>query len=181
MSAYDKYLGRPYIAGSQDCYALVREYLQDVYDIRIPNFARPNAFWEDPHLQLYEMHADYGFQLIFDVKLRPGDVLLMPLMTVRESHSAIIVENNQVLHHLPNQLSCVDPLPKWLRRATRILRHPETSRMGKEKVHIHEVVDAEILRDPKFQEALDQVLGSERRGDRNDQPEATDSETEEQV
>lgn len=158
MSDYHKYLGLPYIPGRQDCYSICRNYLRDTFGIRLPNFARPTNFWEDPHLDLYAMYRRWGFQPVFDEKFKKGDILLMPLGTAVNSHAAVVVEGNQILHHLPNALSSLDPLmPKWGRRANVVLRHPDVKDVV-EKVHLHEVLDADIFRDPKVQEALERAL-----------------------
>lgn len=162
--SYDPYLGLPYVAGLQDCYSVCRRYIQDHYEIRLPNFARPNNFWEDPHLDLYGMYKEFGFELVLDKPFEIGDVLLMPILTKVNSHAALVVEGNQVLHHLPGALSSVDPLlPKWANRANLVLRHPGITSYRKStttKVNVHEVIDAEIFRNPKFQKALDDAMES---------------------
>lgn len=170
MSAYDKYLGRSYVPGRQDCYACCREFLWDRFDIRLPNFARPTNFWEDPNLDLYAMYRSWGFAPVFDEATREGDVLLMQLGTPINSHAAVVVANNQILHHPPANLSQLDPLfPKWVRRANIVLRHPKTS-LPSEKVHLHEVFDAQLFHDPEFQNALERAMEQYERDLRGNRP-----------
>lgn len=163
MSDLDKYLGRKYIAGEQDCFSLVREFLADRYNIWIPNVARPDEFWTDVSLDLYGLYKSSDFELISDKRLAVGDVLLMPLGTHVNTHAAVVVEGNQILHHLPNSLSSLAPLrPRWGSRANIILRHPQAHNGRAQKSqHIHEVIDSELFRSPEFQAAIKEVLGPE--------------------
>lgn len=162
MSNYLNLVGLPYIDGRQDCYSVCRRYYADVWGIELPNFARPNRFWDDPNMDLYSRYADQGFAPVFDGVYKTGDAVLMPLLSRINSHAGVVVDDNKLLHHLPNQLSSVDPLrPKWSNRVTVHLRHPkitEALEATQEVVHIHEVIDADILRDPRIKEAIAQEL-----------------------
>lgn len=167
MFEFGDLLGRGYVDGKQDCYALVREYFKRRHNLLLPNFARPTRFWEDPHLDLYAGYRSFGFLPVFDVPLQVSDVLLMPLNTVSNTHAAVVVEGNQVLHHLPGQLSCLDPVhPRWSRRANIVLRHPE-AKQEVQKVHLHEVIDPHLFRDPRAQAAIERVMAAEQRAMRS--------------
>lgn len=162
MSNYLNLIGKPYIDGLQDCLSVIRDYYFQTWNIEIPNYARPNRFWEDPFLDLYKNYGQSGFYPVFDGEYREGDLVLMPIMSVNNSHGAIVVGDNLLLHHLPNQLSGTDPLrPKWSNRITVHLRHPEVTRHAKEKtIHLHEVIDADILRDPRVQAEIEKLMES---------------------
>jgi len=90
--------------------------------------------------------------------------VLMPLLSVNNSHAGVIVDDGQILHHLPDKLSEVEPLrPKWSNRVAVHLRHPKVSaarRAMQTVIHLHEVIDANILRDPKIQEEIARQMGS---------------------
>jgi len=165
LYALDKYLGIRYVDGKQDCFSVLRDVLRDRWDILLPNFARPTEFWADPNLDMYAMYARWGFKQIFDEAFQVGDVLLMPLGTSRNTHAAMVVEQNQVLHHPPGQLSRLDPLmPRWGRRANIVLRHPKvTEQKEVSTLHLHEVVDAEIFRNPRVKDVIDRAMEAERR------------------
>jgi len=160
MSDLNKWLGIAYEEGKNDCFFLIRNYLIEVYGIWTPNVARPSDFWEDPHLDLYSLYKQTDFQNVFDDHLRVGDILLMPYGTRTNTHAAIVVEGNQILHALPQQLSCLDPLrPRWGRRANVVLRHPKIARpVEGDSVHIHEVIDVELFKNPEFQAAAKRAL-----------------------
>ena len=162
MSNYNSLLGLPYIDGLQDCYSIARRYYSMVWGIELPNVARPDRFWEDPQLQLYQMYKTTGFKPVLDHVYEIGDAVLMPVRAPFENHAGIIVEDNELMHHLPNELSRIDALrPKWANRVTIHLRHPkiaEARAATEEVVHLHEVIDADVLRNPELQKEIERAL-----------------------
>lgn len=164
MSNYEEFLGLNYEAGKTDCYSIQRRFLRTTYGLELPNFARPERFWEDPRLDLYGRYASQGFVQIIDKPYALGDVLLMPLRTPMVSHAAVIVEKNLVLHHLPGRLSSADPIyPRWAGMTTMVLRHPKITAFHSAvvpTVQFHEVADARVLRDPAVQDQIAQLVGS---------------------
>lgn len=163
MFDYRDLVGLEYRAGRHDCYSCVRNFYRKC-GLTLPNLARPDFFWSDPNLDLYSMYADYGFEQIFDQRPQFGDAVLMPVQTAMNSHAGVIVENGQMLHHFPRQLSRVEAYrPRWSSRTTVHLRHPEVVAAlapTKRVVHLHEVLNAPILRDPGVRRTIDEVLGS---------------------
>lgn len=164
MSDYSKFLGLEYVPGRQDCYSIVRQYYEQNLGVRLRNYARPDYFWEDPNLDLYQMFTLEGAYAVHDNSIQIGDVILVSLMTQFAAHALIVVDDNVVLHHPPGQLSCLDALrPKWMNRALATIRHPGAkvkSPLKPELLHLHEVVDAQLFKDPGFQETVARVLGS---------------------
>lgn len=173
MSNFHSLIGLPYIDGRQDCYSVVRNYYSMEWGIELPNYARPERFWEDPELDLYSLYKHTGFEPVVDNhNYEVGDAVLMPVLSAMNNHAGVIVDDNQILHHLPDQLSLVDPLrPKWANRVTVHLRHPKITEARKasvEVVHLHEVIDADVLRNPRVQEEIGRALGSQRGAVRSD-------------
>lgn len=162
MSNCSNLVGLTYIEGRQDCYGLMRRYYQQEWGIQLPNFARPRHFWNDESLDLYSLYADYGFEPVLDTRWEIGDTLLMPLRTQMATHAAMIVGDNQILHHLPDKLSTIESMrPRWANRATTVIRHPEVTAaqiQSSETAQLHEVLDVHIFRDPKFQEAARKAM-----------------------
>jgi cell wall-associated NlpC family hydrolase len=163
MSNYDNLLGLPYLQGKQDCYSIARRYYAQVWGLRLPNWARPTAFWNDENLNLYKQYRTSGFVPVTDDDWQIGDTLLMPLRTQFHTHAAVIVADNKILHHLPGQLSTIESLrPKWANRATAVIRHPDVTATRADPdltVNLHEVTNAHVFRDPKFQNAVARVMG----------------------
>lgn len=171
MSNYEDLLGLPYIAGRNDCFSIVREYLRRTYGVEVPNYARPDRFWEDPRLNLYGMYGRHGFVSVMDQKLQIGDVLLMPIRTPVNSHAVVLVDDNTILHHFPGQLSTVEPLrPRWLSRATVVLRHPRVTevRAALPEKLLHEVVDVRLFQSPGMQKAIERAMEIRRGAVRGD-------------
>jgi hypothetical protein len=173
MLSYGDLEGLPYLPGRDDCYSIGRKFFLKNFGIRLKNYARPDRFWEDTQLDLYKFYNLEGFEVVFDQKIEIGDVLLMPLLTPFATHACIMVDDNVILHHLPGQLSATDRMrPKWSNRATIIVRHPRVTEIQKSKVnkvHLNEVTDADIFRDPEYQKTFDRVLESQRGEMRDDQ------------
>lgn len=172
MSNYSNLVGLPYIDGLQDCYSCMRRYYSQVWGIELPNFARPNQFWEDPTMDLYALYKMTGFVSVEDNVFQIGDAVLMPIRTTNNSHGAVLVEDNELLHHLPNQLSSLAPLrPKWINRVTVHLRHPrvtEAQKSEQTQVHLHEVIDADVLRHPEIQDIIKKQMASRNGAVRDD-------------
>lgn len=160
MSDYDQYLGKRYELGQEDCYGCVRRYLDDIFDIQLPNFARPEGFHNDEFFNFYQMHEDWGFSLVCDKAPRPGDVFLIKLSGgAFSSHCAIMVDGHMILHHLPNTVSRLDRLrPRWIGRVTHHLRHPKTEPPPLEPVNYHEIAQAHVFQDRDFQKGLSRAL-----------------------
>lgn len=162
MSSWDDLLGLPYIEGRQDCYSIIREFCRR-QGLILPNFARPQRFWEVPDFDFYTLYyKDFGFKPVFDQDPEPGDILLMPILTPINSHAVVYLGDNQILHHPPGQLSRTDDFrPKWSNRVTIHVRHPEihASLLPEiHQVHFHEIVNAQFLRNPEVQKEIDRLL-----------------------
>lgn len=157
MSNWDDLIGLPYQLGKNDCYSCVRNFYRKC-GLFLPNYARPTDFWHDPQMDLYGYYQIHGFQPVFDQEPEPGDLLLMPIMAQINSHGAVALGGNEILHHPPGGLSRIDPYrPKWANRTTVHVRHPDVQAFLKPqpaRVHLHEVHNAHILRNPDVQEQI---------------------------
>lgn len=165
MSNFSNLIGLPYIPGKQDCFSIGRNYFRQNHALRLRNYARPDRFWEDAQLDLYRFYQREGFKAVVDDSSQIGDVLLMPLHTPFATHACIVVDDNLILHHPPGGLSCVDRMrPRWSNRATVVLRHPTVTinnKVATKTVHLHEVLDADVFRNPEFQRTAARILGSQ--------------------
>lgn len=159
-------IGLEYIPGRQDCFSIGRQFFAKHFGLQIKNYARPDRFWEDPQLDLYQLYRREGFQLVPDDVIKIGDVLLCSLNTSIATHACIVVADNEILHHPPGGLSVVERMrPRWTGRATNVIRHPAVTAALTPKiqtVHLHEVVNADLFRNPEFQRTVARVLGTGR-------------------
>lgn len=126
--------GREFQHGSTDCFGLLRDFFKLNFDIDTPDVARPDNWWEPDtdgnHLNLYmDYYVDCGFSLFngHPRHRQPGDVILMAIRAPVANHGAILLPNDQILHHLVGQRSCIETYNRPLFRDTTVavLRHPQ--------------------------------------------------------
>ena len=118
-------LGRQWVWGITDCWALVRDWYKREKSINLimgTRPATPEEFIENP---MSEENGDghnfllqAGFRLLEpNEKLENGDVLLMSILAKGLNHAAIFLDGD-VLHHLADRLSCREPYSEWLLKCT---------------------------------------------------------------
>lgn len=125
---YDNLVGLQYSSGKQDCYGLVRAFYSQVFDIDLPNYARPKDWW-NMEMDLYtERYHKNGFRLL-DVhpsEYQFGDVFLIAYRSTVPNHAGVLVEKGQILHHFTNRLSSVDPYKGiWRNNTVGVYRHKD--------------------------------------------------------
>jgi proteasome lid subunit RPN8/RPN11 len=126
------YEGREWNVYTHNCETLLRDYYREEFGIElmqwIPSEPRPweKAGWDEYREQLIE----HGFEMLgtpmSGMNLQRGDVALMRLgRAVAPNHAAIVTESGDILHHLINRRSCIEPYSQEYRDATySIYRHP---------------------------------------------------------
>ncbi len=125
---YEHLLGLPFRMGESDCLALASKFYADNYNINIADYARPND-WSSGALDLASLIANReGFEKITEWtadSLRPGDILCMTIGEGNTNHIAVYLGGREILHHLANRLSRVDPFERlWESVTNYVLRHP---------------------------------------------------------
>ena len=112
-------LGRPWVWGITDCWALVRDYYQQKKNITLLDYDRnmtPEEFLINPLFEKYAIQTGFR-ELDNDENLEKGDVLLMSILHPTLNHVAIFL-GDMVLHHLADRLSCREPYSEWLQKCT---------------------------------------------------------------
>ena len=118
--------GRPYSWHVNDCGSFIRDFYKQEFGIYIPDFYRPENFWEKEIEVYLDVYEKAGFHKIEMPDLKYGDVILFALGSHITTHGAVYVGDNNIAHHLRGRLSCRDVLGKYyLDRATRFLRHKD--------------------------------------------------------
>lgn len=115
-------IGRPFVHGIYDCYAIVRDYYR-MKGNDIPIFPRENLWWEKDPSMLENGCHQAGFDFIDKSELKEGDVIFMKVMAKVVNHSAIYLGNNLIVHHLYNKLSRREPLTSWHQYVSGYLRY----------------------------------------------------------
>lgn len=125
---YEHLKGLPFQHGTSDCYSIARNFYKDNFDLDLPDFARPENWWEKG-LNLYMDHFyDAGFRIL-DIHPRdwiPGDAFLMSILSNTTNHCGMYLGGNSMLHHLYGQLSSVVTYSNpWRNRTTAVVRHKD--------------------------------------------------------
>lgn len=123
---YKHLLGRIFDHGTVDCYSLQRDFWKDNFDLDLPDYARPDDWW-DFGMDLYtENFAKHDF-VVMDIPvtdLQPGDVLLMAIRSSVPNHSAVYIGEGKMIHHFIGRLSEeADYTGFYRNRTSAILRH----------------------------------------------------------
>ena len=112
-------IGRHWVWGITDCWALVRDWYKETKGIVLRDWDRPTTPEEFIAAPMFERCAwRTGFrQLRPEEKLQNGDLLFMSIMATGLNHVAIFLDGD-VLHHLADRISCKEPYNQWLLKCT---------------------------------------------------------------
>ena len=112
-------LGREWAWGVTDCYTLDRDWYKEKLNINLIDWQRPTTLEDFNKEPMFEKCAEEtGFrELRPDEKLIDGDLLFMSIFSNNLNHVAIFIDGD-VLHHLADRLSCIEPYSEWLLKCT---------------------------------------------------------------
>ena len=120
----NKYIGKEFVYGSQDCYTLFINYYQDELGISIPKIENTEGWWETENSLYVDNLADAGFEVVDIKDIKENDLLLICLMSKVPSHAAIYLGDGFILHHAVDRLSTIQPLTGfWLKNLHTIARY----------------------------------------------------------
>ena len=112
-------IGRHWVWGVTDCWALVRDWYKETKGIILRDWERPitpEEFIADPMFERCAWRTGFR-QLRPEEKLQNGDLLFMSIMATGLNHVAIFIDGD-VLHHLADRISCKEPYNEWLLKCT---------------------------------------------------------------
>lgn len=112
--------------GVQDCYEIQRMFWRDNFGVELPNYARPDKWWDHGSDLYMEHFSECGFKSI-DVlphEYQPADVFLIAVQAPVANHSAIYLGGELILHHFIGRFSNVERYKGfWRNRTLAVLRH----------------------------------------------------------
>jgi proteasome lid subunit RPN8/RPN11 len=124
------YIGRDWVWGLQDCYALVRDWYRQERGASLDDFARCevsgtntadwNVFLDSFESQGFIRLSPEG------IKFQIGDVLLMQIGSANPNHLGIIFDPNkqEFMHHLRDRQSSLEPYGGyWAKHTVGVLRY----------------------------------------------------------
>lgn len=98
-------IGRPFILGSDDCYGLVMAW-HEKQGVTLKDFRVDYPWWERGENLYMDNWQSAGF---IESELRPGCMVIMQVSADVPNHAGIIVEDDQLLHHLYGHPSVLVP------------------------------------------------------------------------
>lgn len=122
------FIGRPFIYGIWDCYALVRDYLAEI-DIELPDWKR-GAYgeWEEPTFREFDNNwVNYDMIPINDKHYQKYDIACMNLGNTPNhiDHIGIFSDNRKtLLHHPADRRSRHNRWSQWLEQRTILVLRP---------------------------------------------------------
>lgn len=120
------YIGRPYVFGIFDCYALVRDYYLREFGIKLALYPELHVeqWWKKGMNIFGDNFEAEGFVPVTDESWEEGDVLLFAVESDVPNHVAIYVTGDIILHHTINRLSRRETCGSfWSSKMTHHLRH----------------------------------------------------------
>lgn len=122
------YVGRQWIYGIQDCYAILRDFYKREFGIQLDDFERGEENeWESKDWTMFvDNYSQQGFYEI-EKPERKGDFLLMQSGAPSPNHAGVISgEDNCFYHHLMGRLSEKSVYGGyWAKITTKVLRHKD--------------------------------------------------------
>lgn len=116
-------VGRPFVHGVLDCYALVRDFYAR-HGIWLADYAREDDWWLKGQNLYLDYFAAEGFVVVDAADLRPLDAVLMQVASPVPNHAGVIDEDGHLLHHVHGRLSSRDVYGGyWRKVTTHVLRH----------------------------------------------------------
>lgn len=116
-------IGRPFVHGVLDCYALVRDYYARL-GIHLADYARADDWWLKGGNLYLDNFAAEGFVAVDPASLRPHDAVLMQVASPVPNHAGVIDADGHLLHHVHGRLSSRDVYGGyWRKVTTHVLRH----------------------------------------------------------
>lgn len=120
-------IGRRFVHGIIDCYALVRDWFRINRNITLPDFERQDGWWEGEEELYLNNFRKAGFQPVTDGSLNIGDGILMQVQSQRVNHAAVYIGNGRIIHHLYGKLSCEGIYGGYWQERTRIIVRHKTA------------------------------------------------------
>ncbi len=120
----NKYIGRNFELGKNDCLTLVQDYYKNELNINISNFDRNSAFSELDSDIIIKSYKNEGFKIIELDEINKYDLIGFRFKNKNIHHLAVYLGQNLFLHHQGNKYSNVEIFTKeYKKRAELILRH----------------------------------------------------------
>lgn len=119
-------IGREYMHGVLDCFALAHDYYLAEHGIEIGDVVRDGYWWKRNENILVENFERMGFYKVDLADVRVGDALIMQIDSEVPNHIGVYLGDGRFLHHAMERLSSRDVFGGyWLKHHVFTLRHKD--------------------------------------------------------
>lgn len=117
-------LGREFSHGVLDCFALVRDYYKLELGIDVPDFDRPDDWWNHGGNLYLENYGKAGFVDIGEAPIQKHDVCLIQFGSPVPNHAGVYLGDGVIMHHVTKRLSRREGYSGyWQRHTQKVVRH----------------------------------------------------------
>jgi proteasome lid subunit RPN8/RPN11 len=102
-------LGRPFVHGHLDCYALFRDFYKREPELKIdlPDFERPDDWWHKGGNLYMDNFKKAGFRMVDSIQKYDG--ILMQIFSPVPNHIAVYLGDGLMMHHVQDRISQIVP------------------------------------------------------------------------
>jgi proteasome lid subunit RPN8/RPN11 len=119
-------IGRTWAHGIHDCYALLKDSMQEMFGVQLLDYNRNVEWWINGENIIKENFQNTGFVRLLDSPLQHGDVVIMQVASKVPNHCAVWLQGNYILHHCFGRLSTRDVYgSSWQKLTVLHLRHQD--------------------------------------------------------
>lgn len=109
--------------GKGDCYAFIKDYYAEKFNIKLPEGPRNFDWWHNSQDLYRDNFKRAGFTLVGPDEAKFGDVFIAQVNCGVPNHGGILEDGGKIAHHLQGRMSRRDSLLAWRRHIVGWLRH----------------------------------------------------------
>lgn len=117
-------IGRQFVHGTLDCYALVKDYYKETLNIELPEIFRQDDWWHKGQSLYRDNFEKAGFIEVDISGVRKHDCFIISNGSTEPNHAAVYLGDGKILHHVQGRLSSIDVFGGfWLQNTWKTVRH----------------------------------------------------------
>lgn len=114
---------REFIHSAQDCLAFMVDWQYKNYGLKLPMFPRHFDWFDEGEDHIEQEHEGWGFVDVTHLPEAKGDVVFYRIQSKVVNHVSVVIEPNQVAHHLFGRFPKSEPAGVWSKYAVKRIRH----------------------------------------------------------
>jgi len=119
-------VGRPFVHGILDCYAIIKDYFKENLSIEMPEYFRQDDWWHNGQSLYRDNFEKAGFREVPMTALKVHDCFIICNGATEPNHAAVYIEEGKILHHVQGRLSSIDVFGGfWLKNTWKVVRHKD--------------------------------------------------------